>query len=138
MICFMLFSKNQATHTNYLIAYFYYRFLSGTMALKFDSMMKMSMKDLHALALDLDMHYPTTFVVSKFQLCMDIPAHIFKFKEDLEEAKMSNLSIAHLRMIADELEINEEGDKQTLVNDIANALEDVSADIWYREQQIVY
>ena len=41
-------------------------------------------------------------------------------------------------MIADELEINEEGDKQTLVNDIANALEDVSADIWYREQQIVY
>ena len=113
------------------------QFTSGTMALKFDTMMKMSMKDLRALALDLDMHYPTTFVVSKFQLCMDIPAHIFKFKEDLEEAKI-NLSIAHLRMIADELEINEEGDKQTLVNDIANALEDVSADIWYREQQIVY
>ena len=41
-------------------------------------------------------------------------------------------------MIADELEINEEGDKQTLVNEIANALEDVSAEIWYREQQIVY
>ena len=51
---------------------------------------------------------------------------------------MNNLSIAHLKMIADELDINEEGDKQTLVNDIANALEDVSADIWYREQQIVY
>ena len=32
----MLFSKNQATHTNYLIAYFYYRFLSGTMATAYD------------------------------------------------------------------------------------------------------
>ena len=57
-------------------------FLSGTMALKFPTMMKMSKIDLIAMAHDLDMNYPTTFAPDKFQICMDIPAHIAKFKNE--------------------------------------------------------
>ena len=55
------------------------------MALRFPSMMKMSNADLLAMAQDLDMHYPTTYTPSKFQMCLDMPSHIAKFKQDLED-----------------------------------------------------
>ena len=55
------------------------------MALKYASMMNMSKNDLLALCTDLEMHYPATYTPNKFQMCLDIPAHISKFKQDLED-----------------------------------------------------
>ena len=57
------------------------------MALKFPTMMKMSRIDLLAMAQDLDMHYPTTYTPSKFQMCLDMPSHIAKFKNEVSITK---------------------------------------------------
>ena len=51
----------------------------------------------------------------------------------LDDMSQSTLSLGSMRRIADMLNIDEAGDKKDLAAAIEYDLQDISADIWYRE-----